>query len=52
MTGHLRVARQPSEVSRYIVARYNAEWLIEKNGHRSPDAVRAAWDEQTLRRAA
>ena len=37
---------------RAFAARYNAEWLIEKNGHRSPDAARAAWNEQTLRRAA
>ena len=37
---------------RAFVARYNAEWLIEKNGHRSPDAMRAAWIEQTLRHAA
>jgi transposase InsO family protein len=37
---------------RTFAARYNAEWLIEKNGHRSPDAARAAWNEQTLRRAA
>ncbi len=28
------------------------EWLIEKNGHRSPDAMRAAWYDQTFRRAA
>ena len=35
-----------------FVARYNAEWLIEKNGHRSPDAMRAAWHDQTFRRAA
>ena len=34
---------------RTFVTRYNAEWLIEKNGHRSPDALRAAWIEQTLR---
>ncbi len=37
---------------RTFVTRYNAEWLIEKNGHRSPDAMRAAWIEQTLRHAA
>jgi putative transposase len=35
-----------------FVARYNADWLIEKNGHRSPNAMRAAWHDQTLRRAA
>ena len=37
---------------RAFVARYNAEWLIEKNGHRSPLDARAAWTEQTIRRAA
>ena len=26
--------------------------LIEKNGYRSPDAARAAWNEETFRRAA
>jgi putative transposase len=40
------------EAVRAFVARYNAEWLIEKNGHRSPADMRAAWDEQTFRRAA
>jgi putative transposase len=29
-----------------------AEWLLEKNGHRSPLDARAAWLEQTFRRAA
>ena len=28
---------------RDFVARYNAEWLIEKNGLRSPSEARAAW---------
>ena len=28
---------------RTFVARYNAEWLIEKNGHASPDGARADW---------
>ena len=37
---------------RAFAARYNAEWLIEKNGHRSPLDMRAAWDEQVFRRAA
>jgi len=40
------------EAVRAFVARYNAEWLIEKNGHRSPADMRAAWQEQTFRRAA
>jgi putative transposase len=37
---------------RAFAARYNAEWLIEKNGHRSPAQMRAAWHEETFRRAA
>ena len=37
---------------RAFVARCNAEWLIEKNGHRSPAHMRAAWQEETFRRAA
>jgi putative transposase len=52
---HGRIFQTIDEVRdavRTFVARYNAEWLIEKNGHRSPDAARAAWYEQTLRRAA
>ena len=28
------------------------DWLIEKNGHRSPNAMLTAWHDQTLRRAA
>ena len=35
-----------------FVARYNAEWLIEKNGHRSPADMRTAWQQETLRHAA
>jgi putative transposase len=37
---------------RAFVARYNAEWLVEKNGYRSPAAMRAAWQGETFRRAA
>jgi putative transposase len=37
---------------RAFTARYNTEWLIEKNGHRSPADMRATWQEQTFRRAA
>ena len=37
---------------RAFVARYNAEWLLEKNGYRSPAQMRAAWQEETFRRAA
>jgi putative transposase len=37
---------------RTFVARYNAEWLVEKNGYRSPAEMRTAWHEETFRRAA
>ena len=52
---HGRIFQTIDEVRnavRAFVARYNAEWLIEKNGHRSPDAMRAVWHDQTFRRAA
>ncbi len=52
---HGRIFRTLEEVRdavRAFVARYNSEWLVEKNGHRSPDATRAAWQEETFRRAA
>jgi putative transposase len=44
---HGRIFRTIDEVRdavRAFAARYDAEWLIEKNGHRSPDAMRAAWN--------
>ena len=37
---------------RTFAARYNHEWLVEKNGYRSPAHMRAAWQEDTFRRAA
>jgi transposase InsO family protein len=37
---------------REFAARYNAEWLIEKNGYRSPLDIRAAWLDTNLSRAA
>jgi putative transposase len=52
---HGRVFQTIDEVRdavRAFVARYNAEWLIEKNGHRSPTDMRASWQEQAFRRAA
>jgi putative transposase len=52
---HGRVFQTIDEVRGAIcafVARYNAEWLIEKNGHRSPLDRRDAWLDQTFRRAA
>ena len=42
---HGRIFRTIDEVRdavRAFVVRYNAAWLIEKNGHRSPDDMRAA----------
>jgi putative transposase len=47
-----RTIDEVRDAVRAFVARYNAEWLIEKNGHRSPADMRAAWQEQTFRRAA
>ena len=37
---------------RAFVARYNTEWLVEKNGYRSPARMRADWQEETFKRAA
>ena len=52
---HGRIFRTIEDVRaavRDFVARYNAEWLIEKNGYRSPAQRRAAWQEEAFRRAA
>jgi putative transposase len=52
---HGRIFQTIEEVRdavRAFAARYNAEWLVEKNGHRSPADMRAAWQEETFRRAA
>src|SRR4051794_14359137 len=52
---HGRIFRTIDEVRaavREFVARYNAEWLVEKNGYRSPAQMRATWQEETFRRAA
>jgi hypothetical protein len=52
---HGRIFRAIDDVRdavRVFAARHNAEWLIEKNGHRSPTDTRAAWQEETFRRAA
>jgi putative transposase len=52
---HGRIFQTIEEVRdavRAFAARYNAEWLIEKNGYRSPADMRAAWQEETFRRAA
>lgn len=37
---------------RTFVDRYNAEWLIEKNGLRSPNDARTAWDRAAMKAAA
>ena len=52
---HGRIFQTIDEVRdavRAFAARYNAEWLIEKNGYLSPLDARAAWLDQTFRRAA
>jgi putative transposase len=52
---HGRIYQTIDEVRdtvREFAARYNAEWLIAKNGYRSPDAARAAWNQEPIRRAA
>jgi transposase InsO family protein len=40
------------EAVRDFAARYNAEWLVEKNGYLSPLDARAAHLDTNLRRAA
>jgi hypothetical protein len=52
---HSRVFQTIDEVReavRKFVARYNAEWLVEKNGYLSPLDARAARLDTNLRRAA
>ena len=52
---HGRVFQTIDEVRdaiRAFAERYNAEWLIEKNGLRSPLNMRHTWLEQSFRRAA
>ena len=52
---HGRVFQTIDEVRdavREFVARYNAEWLIEKNGYLSPIDARAAWLDTSFGRAA
>ena len=43
---------QVRDAVRAFAARYNTEWLVEKNGFRSPLDARAAWLDTNLRRAA
>ncbi len=40
------------ETVRSFVARYNTEWLIEKNGFRSPANARAIWSQVAIKAAA
>jgi putative transposase len=37
---------------RAFITRYNAQWLIEKNGLRSPNDARTAWDAASMKVAA
>jgi putative transposase len=43
---------QVRDAVRDFVARYNADWLIEKNGLRSPSDARAAWCQAVMKAAA
>ncbi|MBV8614195.1 MAG: IS3 family transposase [Acetobacteraceae bacterium] len=52
---HGRIFQTIDEVRdavRAFVARYNAEWLVEKNGYRSPAQMRAVRQGETFSRAA
>ena len=50
--GIFQTVDQVRDAVRAFAARYNAEWLIEKNGHRSPNDARAARLDPSFRRAA
>ena len=43
---------QVRDAVRDFVARYNTDWLIEKNGLRSPSDARAAWSQAVMSAAA
>ena len=52
---HGRIYQTIAEVRdavRSFVARYRAEWLIDKNGFRSPADARAIWNQATIQAAA
>ena len=52
---HGRIYRTIDEVRAAVCAfidRYNAAWLLEKNGLKSPRAARAAWERDLMRAAA
>jgi hypothetical protein len=52
MVASTRPSTRSRDAVRDFVARYNAEWLIEKNGLRSPSDTRAAWHQTVMRTAA
>ena len=43
---------QARDAVRDSIARYNAEWLLEKNGLRSPSSTRDAWHPMLVKAAA
>jgi putative transposase len=43
---------QVRDAVRDFIACYNTEWLIEKNGLRSPSGTRYAWHQTTMNAAA
>ena len=52
---HGRIYQTIDEVRnavRHFATRYNAEWLVEKNGLLSPDSARLAWNRTAMRAAA
>ncbi len=52
---HGRIYQTIDEVRaavRDFIVRYNAAWLIEKNGFRSPADARAAWNQAVMKQAA
>ena len=52
---HGRIYQTIDEVRdavRAFATRYNADWLIAKNGYQSPAAARAAWNQPDLKLAA
>jgi hypothetical protein len=51
-TGAVQTIDNVRDAVRSLVTRYNAAWLIEKNGHHSLNATRSVWYERTLSRAA
>ena len=48
----IRAINEVRDAVRAFGARYNTEWLIEKNGLRSPSDARAAWCQAIMKAAA